>query len=163
MLVCIRAGSVADLPMLRDVFRRATLSNDEDRDAVPAHPEALELADGAVVEGRTRVAVGPNERILGFITTRSLGDRVVEIEDLFVDPDWMRNGVASRLVEDLVATSRLTGVRRIEVVANPHANAFYRHVVFTYGHDAETQFGPAPRMFVDLGLAPEGDAGGPSS
>ena len=161
MLVCIRAGSVTDLPTLRELFRRASLSNDEDRDALLAHPDALELADGAIVEGRTRVAVGQHERILGFITTRSLGDRVVEIEDLFVDPDWMRNGVASQLVEDLVATSRRSGVRRIEVVANPHANAFYRHVGFTYSHDAETQFGPAPRMFVDLALSPEADAGDP--
>jgi hypothetical protein len=25
---------------------------------------------------------------------------VLEIEDLFVDPDWIRTGAASRLVED---------------------------------------------------------------
>ncbi len=107
------------------------------------------------------MALGQDKRILGFITTRSLGARVVEIEDLFVDPDWMRNGVASQLVEDLFATSRCSGVRRIEVTANTHADAFYRHTGFTYGHDAETQFGPAPRMFADLGLSPEGDAGEP--
>src|SRR5271167_1711303 len=153
MLVCIRTGSVTDLPTLRDLFRRSSLSNDGDRDALLAHPEALELADDAIIEGRTRVAVGRDETVLGFITTRSLGGRVVQIEDLFVDPDWMRNRVASQLVEDLVAASRSSGVRRIEVTANTHADAFYRHVGFTHGRSTETEFGPATRMFADLDLS----------
>ena len=52
-----------------------------------------------------QVAVGADDEILGFITTLPLDACALEIEDLFVDPDWMRTGVASRLVEDLVATA----------------------------------------------------------
>ena len=89
-------------------------------------------------------------RSSGFIITRSLDACVLEIEDLFVDPDWMRTGVASRLVEDLLATASRTSVRRIELTANPHANAFYRHVGFVQGHDSETRLGGAPRMYLTL-------------
>ena len=74
---------------------------------------------------------------------------MLEIEDLFVDPDWMRTGVVSRLVEDLLATAS----RRcplIQLTANPHANAFYRHVGFVQGHDTETRLGGAPRMYLTL-------------
>ena len=71
-----------------------------------------------------QVAVGADDEILGFITTLPLDACALEIEDLFVDPDWMRTGVASRLVEDLVATASRNGVLRIAVTANPHANAF---------------------------------------
>ena len=59
-------------------------------------------------------------------------------------------GVASRLVEDLLATAGRKGVRRIELTANPHANAFYRHVGFVQGHDSETRLGGAPRMYLTL-------------
>jgi GNAT superfamily N-acetyltransferase len=74
----------------------------------------LELTDVGITEGRAQVAVGADDEILGFIITRPLDACVLEIEDLFVDPDWMRTGVASRLVEDLLALASRTGVRRIK-------------------------------------------------
>jgi GNAT superfamily N-acetyltransferase len=159
-IVCIRAACASDLPALRDLFRRSSLSNEGDRDLLLARPEVLELADEGIIEGRTQVAVGADDEILGFITTRLLAC-VLEIEDLFVDPDWMRTGVASRLVEDLLATASRNGVRRIEVTANPHAAAFYRHVGFVQGHDSETRLGGAPRMYLTLhgGDAAQSDTG----
>ena len=157
-IVRIRAACASDLPALRDVFRRSSLSNERDRDLLLARPEALELTDEGITGGRTRVAVGADDEILGFITTRSLDAGVLEIEDLFVDPDRMRTGVASRLVEDLLATAGRDGVRRIEVTANPHANAFYRDVGFIQGHDTETRLGGAPRMYLTL----HGDEADPS-
>ena len=160
-IVRIRAGCASDLAALRDLFRRSSLSNEGDRDLLLARPEVLELADEGITEGRTQVAVGADDGILGFITTRLLDECVLEVEDLFVDPDWMRTGVASRLVEDLVATARRNGVRRIEVTANPHANSFYRRVGFVQGHDSETRLGGAPRMYLTLhgDEADRGDTG----
>ncbi len=75
---------------------------------------------------------------------------MLEIEDLFVDPEWMRTGFASRLVEDLLATASGKGVRRIELTANPYADVFYRHVGFVQGPDSETRLGGAPRMYLTL-------------
>lgn len=149
-IVRIRTACTSDWPALRDVFRRSSLSNEGDRDLLLARPEVLELTDEGITEGRTQVAVGADDAILGFITTRPLDACMLEIEDLFVDPDWMRTGVASRLVEDLLATASRTGVRRIEVTANPHAKAFYRHVGFFQGDASETRLGGAPRMYLTL-------------
>jgi N-acetylglutamate synthase-like GNAT family acetyltransferase len=149
-IVRIRVACAGDLPALRDVFRRSSLSNEGDRDLLLARPEVLELADEGIVDGRTQVAVGADDAIVGFITTRVLDAGVLEIEDLFVDPDCMRTGVATRLVEDLLATASGHGVRRIEVTANPHAAAFYRRVGFVKGHDSETRLGGAPRMYLTV-------------
>jgi N-acetylglutamate synthase-like GNAT family acetyltransferase len=149
-IVRIRAAGASDLPALRDLFRRSSLSNEADRDLLLARPEVLELTDEGITEDRTQVAVGADDEIRGFITTRPLDACVLEIEDLFVDPDWMRTGVATRLVEDLLATASRNGVRRVEVTANPHASAFYRHVGFVQGHDTETRLGGAPRMYLTL-------------
>ena len=78
-------------------------------------------------------------RIVGFATL--VGS---ELEDLFVDPDWMRQGIATALVQDAAAT-----VPRIEVTANAHALAFYESVGFVRDGVAETTGGRAHRMHLD--------------
>jgi GNAT superfamily N-acetyltransferase len=145
----IRDAVLGDMDVLRDVFRRSSLSNDGDRAALLSHPDVLELSDLAVREGRTRAAVH-DSAIAGFATWLSAGDALVEIEDLFVDPDWMRQGAARALVQDLVAFARTRGARRIEVTASQDADAFYTNAGFVTDHQVKTMFGPAPRMYLDL-------------
>jgi GNAT superfamily N-acetyltransferase len=135
-----------ELPALRRLFRRSSLSNEGDRELMLAHPELVEPSDTAVAEGRTRVAVADDGTILGFATGRRLSSGALELEDLFVDPEWMRQGVGRQLVADLVERATHEGIARIEVTANPHADAFYRSVGFVYLGRVETQFGPAARL-----------------
>jgi GNAT superfamily N-acetyltransferase len=144
----IRRADPADLDAIREIFRAASLSNEGDRAALLAHPEVLEFLDGAVVDGRVRVAVDDGT-VLGFATfTPSAG--AWELEDLFVDPAQMRRGVATALVRHIQAEA---DVPWIEVTANPHAMAFYRSVGFVDDGVAETRFGPAPRMRLSVGGA----------
>ncbi len=145
-MVQIRTAVPSDLPVLRRVFRRSSLSNERDRELMLAHPELVGPTEEAVAGGLTRVAVAPDGTILGFATARRLERGALELEDLFVDPDWMRRGVGRRLVGDVVARARREGIDRIEVTANPHADAFYRSVGFVHVGETETQFGPAARM-----------------
>lgn len=140
----IRDAGPDDMGALRAVFRRSSLSNDGDRRNLLANPEALEFSGLAVAEGRTRAAVAEG-RIIGFATWLSAGE-AIEIEDLFVDPEWMRRGVGRALVADLIAMARDREVHRVEVTANPHALAFYQRIGFVVGHEVQTRFGPAPRM-----------------
>jgi hypothetical protein len=64
----IRWSTPADLPELTDIFARASLSNEGDRDALPVHPEALVLEGDGIAEGLTRVATKADD-IVGFATT----------------------------------------------------------------------------------------------
>ncbi len=153
----IRSAVPADLPALRGIFRRSSLSNDGDREVLLANPEVLELPDDGVTGARTRVAVAADGAVLGFVTGLPLDGSVLELEDLFVDPGWMRKGVARRLLADLIATARLDGVACIQVTANPHADAFYRSVGFVDLHETETRFGPVARM--QLAVPSEQDTG----
>jgi GNAT superfamily N-acetyltransferase len=143
----IRAAVPGDMATLRAVFRRSSLSNDGDRANLLAHPEVMELSDVAVREGRTRAAVADG-RIVGFASWLSAAD-AIELDDLFVDPDWMGQGVGRALVHDVVAIARARGVRRIEVTANPHALAFYEKVGFVVERQVQTRFGPALRMLLE--------------
>jgi len=144
----IRDAVPGDMTVLRDLFRRSSLSNDSDRMNLLAHPDALEFSDLAVRQGRTRAAVADGA-IAGFATWLSAGD-AIEIEDLFVAPEWMRQGAGRALVLDLIAIARGRGVFRVEVTANQHALAFYAKAGFVAGGSVETRFGPALRMHLDV-------------
>ena len=133
---------------LQAVFRRSSLSNAGDRENLLAHPETLEYSDEWVREGRTRVATHDG-RVRGFATAVPRG-AVLELEDLFVDPEWMRRGIARALIDDIEARARTDGVRRFEVTANPHALDFYRAVGFVVDGPADVRFGLASRMQLDI-------------
>jgi GNAT superfamily N-acetyltransferase len=143
--VMVRDAVAADLEALREVFRRASLSNAGDRAVLLAHPEVLVWSGDAVAEGRTRVVVDEDGRIVGFAST-VLGDGELELEDLFVEPRRMRQGIARRLVEDVLNQARTVGAGSVRVIANTHATAFYGAVGFVPDGTVQTRFGPALRM-----------------
>ena len=144
----IRPGVPADLAAARDVFRRAALSNAGDRANLLAHPEHLILGPDGLNEGRTQVAE-ENGSVVGFATWAD-ADGVIELEDLFVDPDWRRRGIATALVNRMADIVRARDVKRLEVTANPHAMGFYTAIGFTDCGVASTEFGPAPRMVLAI-------------
>jgi ribosomal protein S18 acetylase RimI-like enzyme len=144
----VRYANLNDLETVRDIYRRSSLSNDGDRAVLLAHPEALVFDGAPIVERRTRVALDAG-RIVGFATTRLVGN-VAELDDLFVDPDCMRRGIARTLVIDAVALVRADGGRRVAVTANPHALAFYHAVGFAPDGTRATQFGVGTRMHLDI-------------
>ena len=140
----------SDIGFLNGVYRRSSLANEGDRANLLANPDALELPAAAVHEGRTRVAV-VDGRIVGFAASTVAGD-VIELDDLFVDPDWMRRGVGLQLVRDVVAIARQRRIRRVEVTANAHALGFYEKTGFVFDHFVDTRFGPGRRMHRDVAL-----------
>ena len=146
----VRQAQVADLPALAAVYRRASLSNEGDAPHLLAHPEVLVLSDEAVLAGRMRLVVDPAGTVVGFASL-SDGAGFLELDDLFVDPDWMRQGIATLLVHDAMAAARRRAIPRIEVTANPHAFAFYDHVGFRPAGEVATTFGPGQRMTLATG------------
>jgi GNAT superfamily N-acetyltransferase len=149
----IRTAVPADLPELQRIFRSASLSNSGDAPLLLARPEFLHFAGEGVVQGRTRVAVaGPEGEgtILGFatVTVGDAGD--AELDDLFVDPQWHRRGVAKRLIEDAAQTVHKSGRKRLRVTGNPHASAFYAAVGFVGSERVATELGPGLRLHLDV-------------
>jgi GNAT superfamily N-acetyltransferase len=145
----IRDAVPADVAVLRRLYRRASLSNEGDRMNLLANPDALEWGGLGGDDQRTRVAATAGGRIAGFATSLRAGD-ALELDDLFVDPDWRRRGAARALVLDVVAHARNKGIGRIQVTANQHALVFYEKVGFAVDHEVQTRFGPGLRMYLDV-------------
>ncbi len=151
--LAIRDADLGDLRALQEIFRRASLSNESDRPLLTEHPEFLELSDTAIREGRTRVAVMA-ETAVGFATLAISGS-AAELEDLFVDPAWMRHGVATALVADAKVLVRANGAARIEVDANDHALRFYESAGFLSLGRIALPHGFATRMAVEVDCSSE--------
>jgi GNAT superfamily N-acetyltransferase len=144
----IRLGSLADLPAAASVYRRASLSNAGDRDTLLAHPEYLVLGPEGLAEGRTYVAE-EDGTVVGFASWARAGG-VIELEDLFVDPDWWRRGIATALLTRIVDVVRAQDAGCLEVTANKHAQGFYHAAGFTDCGIAETELGTASRKRLSL-------------
>jgi GNAT superfamily N-acetyltransferase len=151
--VRVRQAVNADASALGDLFRRSSLSNAGDRASLLTHPDALEFSSDGLKEQRVRVAI-VDDRIVGFATVVAAG-RVGELEDLFVDPDWMRRGVGRALVVDAIDRARDQGLSRVNVIANEHALVFYKNVGFVYDGTSRLRFGTGHRMHIDVPSRPE--------
>jgi ribosomal protein S18 acetylase RimI-like enzyme len=159
----VREAHAADEPVLARIFRRASLSHAGDRDALLADPEALTLSDDLLARGRTRVATFADGTVVGFVTTRPTDPGVLELDDLFVDPDAMRRGVARHLILRVATEAAGEDVARIDVTANVHALGFYNAVGFVAGARVDTEFGPGQRMHLDVACTSRAQAPADSS
>ncbi len=148
----LRTARPDDIPRLIDVQRRASFIWETYRDALVAHPEVIDIPAEQVDSGNVRVVTDEHDLPVGFSAVVVRG-AYVELDGLFVAPEWMRHGLGGALVEDVVTRARAAGARRVEVVANPGAVPFYERHGFRQTGATETQFGPAPRFTLELGDA----------
>jgi ribosomal protein S18 acetylase RimI-like enzyme len=141
----IRSSRPEDLDRLRSIYRRASLSNENDRQALLDNPQFLELPPIPVIEGRTRVAASSSGEIVGFATVEA-STTEAELVDLFIDPLSRRRGAARALIDDAMSILSRHGIRTLDVTANPHALAFYEAVGFEITDSTTTPLGPGWRM-----------------
>jgi GNAT superfamily N-acetyltransferase len=147
----IRAATPAEQGALGALHRRSSYVWEEDRANLEAHPDALGVATEAIAEGRVRVAVGADGELHGFSVVAAAPGCVCVLDDLFVEPASMRQGIGRALVEDAVAWALRAGCREMAVVAHPRNFPFYESVGFLAGEPVSTRFGPAVQLRRPLG------------
>lgn len=146
----IRDARPEEAPALAALQRRSADVWEEYRAQLAANPDAIEPPHRAIADGRVRVAADASGRLLGFSVVLPIRDGRCELDDLFVEPEWMRRGVGRLLVADLTARAAAAGASHVDVIANPNALAFYERLGFETTGQASTRFGEAPRMSLEL-------------
>jgi GNAT superfamily N-acetyltransferase len=144
-VITIRPAHASERDALEALQRRSSVHQPMYREQLEAHPEAIELPAEQIAAGLVRVAV-QDGTVAGFSVLLERAGDACELDGLFVEPDRMRTGVGRRLIDDAAHIARQRGAVQIEVVANPQALAFYEAVGFVAAGEAQTRFGPAPRM-----------------
>jgi ribosomal protein S18 acetylase RimI-like enzyme len=136
----IRRAVISEQKELEALQLRASLTNAGDRDALIAHPDAIELPIDQIAAGAVFVSER-NGVIVGFAAMLPRPDGDVELDGLFVDPDVRRCGVGRSLVDHCVQIIRTQGSTALCVIGNPHASDFYRACGFNAIGTIETRFG----------------------
>jgi GNAT superfamily N-acetyltransferase len=145
----IRDARSTEAPLLEDLQRRSSDVWPEYRQALAAHPDAIELPATFVDNGWVRVAVDDHDVAIGFSVVIPTDASVHELDGLFVEPAHMTHGVGRALVQDAAARASGQGAQRLEVTAGP-AQGFYARVGFDLIGPTQTRFGPAVRMRREL-------------
>jgi N-acetylglutamate synthase-like GNAT family acetyltransferase len=141
----IRRALISEQRKLEALQMRASLTNAGDRDALLAHPDAIELPLEQIAAGSVFVAER-NGAIAGFAAILSRADGDTELDALFVEPTMRRCGIGQSLVEHCSEAARLHGSAFLHVIGNPHARDFYVACGFGLTGTAETRFGPGLLM-----------------
>jgi ribosomal protein S18 acetylase RimI-like enzyme len=141
----IRQAVVSEQKELEALQWRASLTNEGDREALLAHPDAIELPVTQIEAGGVYVAERDGV-VVGFAALLPRPDGDVELDALFVDPEARRLGVGRSLVDHCIQIIREQGSPALCVVGNPHAYDFYKACGFEVTGTMETRFGPGLLM-----------------
>jgi N-acetylglutamate synthase-like GNAT family acetyltransferase len=147
--VLIRVARVSEQPALEALQRRASLANEQDRAALQAHPDAIQLPIAQLAAGRVFVAECA-QAIVGFAVVLRRADGDAELDGLFVDPIAWQGGIGRKLVAEAGRVARTDGASALYVVGNPHAADFYHACGFVAQAPCETRFGPAAILRMKL-------------
>jgi len=145
--IVIRRANVSEQKELEQLQLRASLTNAGDRDAILAHPDAIEVPLEQITADRVFVAELQGT-ILGFAAVEPRPDGDSELDALFVDPKSRRRGVGRLLIKHCIEVARTRGSAALCVVGNPHAEDFYVSCGFKLTGNTETRFGPGLLMRV---------------
>ena len=94
----IRLALPSEKLELEQLQTRASLANDGDRDALLAHPDAIQVPVEQIAGGRVFVSECQGA-IVGFAAIETREDGEIELDGLFVDPSMQRRGIAKSLIE----------------------------------------------------------------
>lgn len=145
-----RPATLAERAALEALQLRASLMNAGDREALLAHPDAIEIPDAQFTAGQVRVAEQAGA-VVGFsVVIPGPGDEL-ELDGLFVEPGLQGRGFGRALLADACERARSGGGRFLSVVGNPHALGFYQACGFVVVGEAKTRFGPGILMRRPLG------------
>ena len=88
----VRTAVAAEREVLEALQLRASLTNEGDREALLANPDAIAIPSEQIAAGRVFVAELSGATV-GFSAIESRSDGGIELDALFVDPTIRRHGV----------------------------------------------------------------------
>jgi len=138
--IIIRIAAIAEQKVLEALQRRASLTNDGDRESLLANPDAINIPQEQLAAGRVFVSELSGVTV-GFSAIEPRADGETELDALFVEPNIRRQGIGRLMVEYCAEVARKQGSTALHVTGNPHAEAFYLACGFKQVGRIQTRFG----------------------
>jgi GNAT superfamily N-acetyltransferase len=96
---------------------------------------ALAVNEDDIAAGRVLVAVDDADHVIGMACVLTEGD-TADLDALFIDPPAIGSGAGRALFDAAVALARRQGARRMTILADPNAAAFYERLGARYLRNA---------------------------
>ncbi len=147
----LRPAQLADAAVLSALAFRSKAHWGYDDAFMAACRDELTISHDRITNDFVVVAqIGDDVAALGCLSQKGQDG---EIEDVFVAPECMGQGVGRALMAALIDRARTLGLRRLALDADPHAEAFYARMGFVTVGKSPSGSIPGrflPRMAMDL-------------
>jgi len=142
-----------ECPALSDMMLKSKAHWDYDADFIEACRADLTITPGWLRENAGFVAER-EDTVVGFFGI-SIEGETAHVEHFFVERDAIGSGVGKVMWTEYLRQARLRKTRRIEIEAEPHAEAFYRHMgAVTIGECPSTVFAGRMLPLMEVTLTP---------
>ena len=145
MQITLRAAELDESESLIALQRRASLANAGDRQILEKHPDIIGIPIEQFKTKAVTVAAW-HDQIVGFSIVLQRDDGDAQLDGLFVDPPYWRQGIGRLLLKYALEHTPQSGATKLHVLANPHALAFYQSTGFLQTGIEQTEFGPGYLM-----------------
>jgi GNAT superfamily N-acetyltransferase len=116
---------------------------------------ALLVSEADIAAGRVLVAVDATGRTIGVACVMPEGE-TADLDVMFVDPPAIGSGAGRVLFEAAVALARVLGARRMTILADPNAAAFYERMGARFLRNAPSDAIPGRTLpLYEYDLTPE--------
>jgi GNAT superfamily N-acetyltransferase len=92
---------------------------------------ALTVSEGDIAAGHVLVAIDDDGHAIAMACVLAEGE-TADLDALFVDPPAIGSGAGRRLFEASIGLARRLGARRMTILADPNAAAFYERMGARY-------------------------------
>jgi GNAT superfamily N-acetyltransferase len=149
--VRIRPARADEGERLREIAEAAKGHWGYDPERVRTWAASGDFSQKALTENEVFVAEVA-ERVVAWAALDPKGDGLIWLADMWVEPEWMSQGIGSLLFGHALGRARELGGRTMEWEAEPNAVGFYERVGGRYRRDGETsEWGRVlPVMGLDL-------------
>jgi N-acetylglutamate synthase-like GNAT family acetyltransferase len=89
---------------------------------------SLTITDELIATGLVLVVQDAYRRSVGLASLEPLNDGVFDLLHMFVEPDAIGGGVGQVLFLAIAALARECGAKRLSILSDPNAAAFYEHM-----------------------------------
>lgn len=146
-MISVRPACAEEAGLLTGICRRAKAHWGYDAAFMAASADALTITTAMIGRGRVLVAENTDGKVIGVATAEPLAPTgTFDLGHMFVEPNAMGLGVGRKLFEAISALIAAEGAKKLVILADPHAEEFYRRIGAERVGDAPSDSIPGRRL-----------------
>ena len=123
---CIRLARVEEAPALSELCVRSKATWGYDEAFMALARAVLQVSPEQIAAGDVWVATAADGKVAGMVALGpSEQPNTLDLDKLFVEPQWIHTGVGRALMSHAIDESRRRGATRLTILSDPYAAGFY--------------------------------------